>query len=53
MVLIVQMKKKLEGAVIGISALLRVLIPKPGIQEVLDLRGGSVVAPPRLLAIGK
>ena len=53
MVLIVQMKKKLEGEVIGISALLRVPIPKPGILEVLDLRRGSVVAPPRLLAIGK
>ena len=52
-VLVVQMKKKLEGGVIGISALLRVPIPKPGILEVLDLRRGSIVAPPRLLVIGK
>ena len=51
--MIAQMKKKLEGGVIGISALLRVPIPKPGVLEVLDLRRGSVVTPPRLLAIGK
>jgi hypothetical protein len=47
------MKKKLEGGVIGILALLQVPILKPGILEVLDLRRGSVVAPPKILAIGK
>ena len=47
------MKKKLEGGVIGISALLQVPIPKLGIPGVLDLQRGSVVAPPKLLAIGK
>ena len=47
------MKKKLEKGVIGEAALLQVPIPKLGIKEILELRQGSVVAPPKLLAIGK
>ena len=45
------MRRKLGKGVIGISALLRVPIPKLGILGVLDPWRGSVVAPPKLLII--
>jgi len=45
--------KPAQGYKIGISALLQVPTPKLGIPGVLDLRRGNVVAPRKLLAIGK
>ena len=46
-------EEEARGGVIGISALLQAPIPKLDIPGVLDLRRGSIVAPPKLLAIGK
>ena len=48
-----QMRRKLKGGVIEISALLQALIPNLCSLGVLELRQGSVAVPPKLLPIGK